>query len=87
VGMGTWRVGKGERKSAAFTSHRYAPVHVELAPRPREAVAVSGRRTGGVERGREQGPVHGGGVEGVQVVETACGRGVCCVDAGLTARG
>jgi hypothetical protein len=78
---GVWATGKRERKRAAVTigSIRHdavAPVHVELAPRRREAVAESGRRTGGVERGREQGPGHGGGVEGVQVVEKACGRGV-----------
>jgi hypothetical protein len=48
-----------------------APMHVEPAPRRREAVAVSGRRAGGVVRGGEQGPGHGGGVERVQVVESA----------------
>ncbi len=52
-----------------------ASVYVELAPRRREAVPASGRRTGGVDRGGQQGPVHGGGVEGVQVVEVACGWG------------
>ena len=51
------------------------PVRVELPPRRREAVPASGGRTLGVVRGGEQGPGHGGGVEGVQVVEIACGRG------------
>ena len=51
-------------------------MHVELAPRRREAVAASGRRTGGVVRGGEEGPAHGCGAEGVQVVEVVCGRGV-----------
>jgi hypothetical protein len=48
-------------------------VHVEQAPRRREAMARSGRRTAGVGRGGEPGPGHGGGVEGVQVVETDWG--------------
>jgi hypothetical protein len=82
VGTGTWRVGRRERKREAVTSDPIrhgadAPVHVELAPRRREAVVVSGRRTVGVERGRKQGPGPGGGVEGVQVVESDCGRGCC----------
>ncbi len=46
-----------------------APEHVQQAPRWREAVAKSGRRAAGVVRGGEQGPGHGGGVKGVQVVE------------------
>ncbi len=44
-------------------------MHVELAPRRREAVAGSGRRAGAVGGG-ELGPGHIGGVEGVEVVET-----------------
>ncbi len=50
-----------------------AHVHVELAPRRREAVVAPGRRTGGVVHGGEHGPVHGGGVEDEQVVKEACG--------------
>ncbi len=46
-------------------------MHVEQAPRRREAVAVSERRS---EGGGEQRPVHGGWVERVEVVEIACGR-------------
>jgi hypothetical protein len=49
-----------------------ATMRVELSPRRREAVPVSGGRPGPVRRGREQGPGHGGGVEGVEVVEGAC---------------
>jgi hypothetical protein len=49
-----------------------APVHVEPPPRRREAVAISGRRTAGVVRGGEQGPVLGGRVEGMQVIELIC---------------
>ncbi len=44
-------------------------MHVEPTPRRREAVVGSGGRASGVARGGEQGPGHGGGVEGVQVVE------------------
>jgi hypothetical protein len=49
-------------------------VHVQPPPSRREAVADSGRRTAGVVRGREQRPGHGGGVEGVEVVEKVCSR-------------
>jgi hypothetical protein len=47
-----------------------AAMHVEPAPCRREAVAISGRRS--AARGQEQRPFHGGGVEGVEVVEMAC---------------
>jgi hypothetical protein len=50
-------------------------VHVQQAPRRREAVGTSGRRTARVVCGGEQGPGHGGGVERVQVVEEACRHG------------
>ncbi len=43
-------------------------MQVEPAPRRREAVPVSGRRAADVVG--EQGPVHGGGVELKQAVET-----------------
>ena len=52
-----------------------APVHVEQAPRRREAVAGSGERWGAGRGGGEVGPGHGGGVVDVQVAEIgACAR-------------
>ncbi len=68
------REGEGEGEEGSITIFkREAPVHEEQAPRRREAVDKSGRWTGCVVRGGEQGPGHVGGVEGVQVVE----RSVC----------
>ena len=69
-----------------LTREKHAPVHVEQAPRRREAVSVSGRRMAGVVRDREQRPGHGGGVERVQVAKKVCGAmgkgtqptGECC---------
>jgi hypothetical protein len=49
-------------------------MHVELAPRRREAVFGSGSRTGAVGGG-ELGPGHIGDVEGVKVVERTWVRG------------
>ncbi len=53
-----------------------APVHVQPAPRRREAVGASGRRTDAARCGGEHSPVHTGGIEGVEVVENlkACRR-------------
>jgi hypothetical protein len=56
----------------ASTAYAHAPVHVQQAPRRREAVTSSGRRTAGVVCGREVGPDHCGEVERVQVVQVAC---------------
>ncbi len=50
-------------------------MHIQQAPRRREAVECSGRRTAGVVRGGEQGPGHGGGVERMQVVKILCRQG------------
>ena len=52
-------------------------VHVEQAPRRREAVAVPGRRRRAVRRCGEVGPAALGGVVGVEVVEVACCVCVC----------
>ena len=50
-------------------------MHVEQAPRRREAVAGSGERWGAGRGGGEVGPGHGGGVVDVQVAEIgACAR-------------
>jgi hypothetical protein len=48
-----------------------APVHVELAPRRREAVTLSGRRGRAGRCGGQVRPGHGGGVVDVQVMEVA----------------
>ncbi len=63
--------GKGGVATSLASKRRdvVSPVYVELAPRRREAVTTSGNRTGGVVRDGEQGPVHGSGVEDVQIVE------------------
>ena len=55
-------------------------MHVELAPRRREAVTIPGRGRGAAEGGGEVCPGPGGRIVHVQVVEVACG-------AGLLARG
>ncbi len=55
---------------ASITLLAKARMNVKLAPRRREAVSVSGRRAGAVGGG-EQGPGHGGDIEGVEVVEEA----------------
>jgi hypothetical protein len=47
-------------------------MHVELAPRRREAVIDPGRRRGAAEGGGEVCPSPGGGIVHVQVVEVAC---------------
>jgi hypothetical protein len=44
-------------------------MHIQLPPRRREAVVASGRRTAGAVCSQQLGPLHGGGVERVQVVE------------------
>ena len=58
-----------------LTSHSLtaavSPVHVELAPSRREAVAVSGGRRGAGRGGREVRPGHGDGVVDVQFAEQA----------------
>ncbi len=47
-----------------------APMHVELAPRRREAVTKSDRRVGIADGDGNVRPGHDDGVEGVEVVET-----------------
>ena len=51
-----------------ITVFTIAPVHVEPAPRRREAVLGSGGRQTAGQIGGEVRPVHGGGVEHVKVV-------------------
>jgi hypothetical protein len=47
-------------------------MHVELAPRRREAVPPPGSWPGATRSGREQGPGHVGWVERVEVVAIVC---------------
>jgi hypothetical protein len=56
----------------ANTGDAIAPVHVQQPPHRREAVPGSGLRPGAVVGDGQLRPGHGGGVEGVQVVEHAC---------------
>jgi hypothetical protein len=51
------------------TAETIAPVHVELAPRRREAVTVSGKRRGAAEGGGEVCPGPGGRIVHVEVVD------------------
>ena len=59
---------------AKVSESDHAPVHVELAPRRREAVARSGDRPRSRQRSGEIHPGHGHRVVDVQVGEEACAR-------------
>jgi hypothetical protein len=64
------------RPSLTATSDIVAPVHVELAPRRREAMTSPAQGRGAAEGGGEVCPVPGGRIVHVEVVEVACaGRG------------
>ncbi len=53
-------------RASHVTAIGKTPVHVELAPRRREAVPASGSRwLGAARRGGELNPTHGGRVNGV----------------------
>ena len=56
----------------SFRHDAQSPVHVELAPRRREAVTISGRGRGAAEGGGEVCPGPGGRIVHVEVVEFAC---------------